>query len=81
MELILGKDLKMTNIAKMTKQRIKKMKMADIDEILKNITQKEKKWLIDAIKTENYEKAGAVMIMAAWRKTQDDVAEKEAGKI
>lgn len=76
--LILGDDLKMTNVVNMTVDRVKNLKMADLDMILMGLNESEKKMMIDAIRdlagnltekgrANRYERIGHIVEMVAYR--------------
>ena len=83
--IFLGDDLKMTNIATMTKEKVKKTTNKDLTEILKGLTSDESKMIIKAIKDlqddsftdlqrdRKYQRIGHIIEMATYRIAQGKV--------
>ena len=83
--LFLDKDLKMTNIATMTRDRVKNITNKDLTEILNGLTNDESKMIITAIKSlqhdslnegkrnRKYQRIGHIIEMATYRTMQKKV--------
>ena len=81
--LILGKDLRMTNIAKLTEEKVKNLTMEDLELVLKKLNAGEKlsinKWIVslnnegltDREKSKKYELIGQLIEIAVYRVMQD----------
>ena len=91
--LFLGDDLKMTNIATLTKEKVKKTTNKDLAEILNNLDKCEVEMIIAAIKTlaedgltdkvrnHKYQRIGHIIEMATYRIMQGlAVSKMEEGK-
>lgn len=59
--MILGEDLRMTNIYNLTKERIKRLTMEDLKEILESMDESDAKLMVNAIKEGRYDKAASVL--------------------
>jgi hypothetical protein len=83
--LILDKDLRMTNLANLTEEKVKNLTREDLDLVLKNLDEGEKllinKWIIslnndrltDKEKSKKYELIGQLIEIAVYRVMQGDL--------
>ena len=78
-ELILD-GLKMSSITKITTDRIKKMKMPELEEVMANLDTDERGLLVRAIRAEAYNRIGHIIVMASYRIMQKKVIKERSAK-
>lgn len=71
--LMLSDNLKLTNIVKMTDERIKKLNMADLKEILSSIEETEANLIVNAIKKGRFDMVGSIIEFVTYKTMQKKV--------
>ena len=71
--LILGEDLKMTNIVNLTEKRIRRLTMQDLKEILSNIDEHDAKVMVNAIREGKYDKVAHVIEFVTYKTIQEKI--------
>ena len=71
--LILGKDLRMTNLVNLTEEKVKDLKMEDLEQVFKKANDMEKELIVKAIKSGNNERIAESLKIAVYRVMQDSV--------
>ena len=71
--LILGTDFKMTNIAKLTEARIKKLTMDDLKDIFAGIEENEANLIVKSIRENRFDRVASILEFVTYQIMQKKV--------